>query len=153
MELFNMDKQRKKDAVDMAQAKSNIANKKRRFAKDKLPADDVSGSVNANMTITLSDDYLDSDVHQTLPKQLKCMFRLLLDEFDGQATLGDFNKAWWASKYVDENGGKYTQGVIASLGRPSAFTAYFSGSDCTVRLTSRKHALTNEQYKKYICIA
>tara|TARA_R100000781_G_C4027114_1_gene109292 strand:+ start:82 stop:534 length:453 start_codon:yes stop_codon:yes gene_type:complete len=150
-----MDKQQKKDALDMAQAKSNIANKKRRFAKDKLPAEVGNASVNANMTITLSDDYLESGVHQTLPDQLKCMCRLLMEEFDGQATLGELDKAWWSSKYIDSNGGIYTQGVLANgkAGKPSFLKHYFSGSDAKPNLTSRKGALTNEQYKKYIAIA
>ena len=150
-----MNNQQKNDAVEVKQAKSNIADKKRRFAKDKLPSEVGRGSVNANMTITLSDDYLDSGVHQTLPDQLKCMCRLLMDEFDGQATLGELDTAWWSSKYIDVNGGTYTQGVLPNTkaGKPSFLKHYFSGSDAKLNLTSRKGALTSEQYKKYIAIA
>ena len=148
-----MNKQQKKDALDMAQAKSNIAQRKAEIKRKPLPAETGSSSLNANLTITLATDY-DTQCHLTLPKQVRLAMKIVWDDFNGQCTIAELDKAW-TEKYMDEGGnnGEYTQGVIPKLGKRSFFTHYFSGSECTAHLTSRKGALTNEQYKKYIAIA
>tara|TARA_R100001377_G_C3135895_1_gene90957 strand:- start:96 stop:530 length:435 start_codon:yes stop_codon:yes gene_type:complete len=144
-----MNKQQK----EMATAKANIAERKAEIKRKPLPAETGSGSLNGNLTITLAEDY-DTGCHLTLPKQVRLAMKIVWDDFNGQCTIAELDKAW-TEKYMDEGGnnGAYTQGVIPRLGTRSFFTHYFSGSDFTVNLTSRKNALTNEQYKKYIAIA
>tara|TARA_R110002050_G_scaffold127167_2_gene248053 strand:+ start:863 stop:1294 length:432 start_codon:yes stop_codon:yes gene_type:complete len=118
-----------------------------------LPSETSGTSVNPNAMIVLADDY-DTKCHGTLPKQVRLAMSIVWTDFDGQCTLSQLDKAW-TEKHMDEggNGGTYTQGVIGRLGSKSFFTHYFSGSDATVKLTSRKGALTNEQYKQYIAIS
>jgi len=144
-----MNKQQK----EMATAKANIAERKAEIKRKPLPAETGSSSLNANLTITLATNY-DTQCHLTLPKQVRLAMKIVWDDFNGQCTIAELDKAW-TEKYMDEGGsnGEYTQGVIPKLGKRSFFTHYFSGSECTAHLTSRKGALTNEQYKKYIAIA
>ena len=152
--VFIMNNQQKKDAVAIKTAIDNVDAKKDASKRKPLPAETGrGGSLNPNGTITLADNY-DTQCHLTLPPQVRLAMSIVWNDFDGQCTIGELDKAW-TEKYMDEggNGGAYTQGVIARLGSKSFFTHYFSGSNVTVNLTSRKGALTNEQYKKYIAIA
>ena len=148
-----MNKQQK-DAVAIKTAIDNVDAKKAASKRTPIPAETGGGgSLNPSLTITLADNY-DTQCHGTLPKQVRLAMSIVWNDFNGQCTVADLDKAW-TEKHMDEggNGGTYTQGVIARLGAKSFFTHYFSGSNATVNLTSRKGALTNEQYKKYIAIA
>tara|TARA_R110000868_G_C10551778_1_gene735987 strand:- start:49 stop:516 length:468 start_codon:yes stop_codon:yes gene_type:complete len=152
--VFIMNNQQKKDAVAIKTAIDNVDAKKAASKRTPIPAETGGGgSLNPSLTITLADNY-DTQCHGTLPKQVRLAMSIVWNDFNGQCTVADLDKAW-TEKYMDEGGnnGAYTQGVIARLGSKSFFTHYFSGSNATVNLTSRKGALTNEQYKKYIAIA
>ena len=145
-----MNKQQKEDALEIAQAKSNVDAKK--AARATIPAETSGGSLNANLTITLSDSYIDSGCHASLPKQVRIALAMVWNEFDGQCTLKQLDDAWFSSSHSDMNGGAYTQGIITREGYKSFFSHYFSPSP-TKNLLNRKLALTAEQYKEFICIA
>ena len=141
----------KNDNKEVRQAMANTDEKKAK--RRALPSEASGTSVNPNAMIVLADDY-DIKCHGTLPKQVRLAMSIVWTDFDGQCTLAQLDKAW-TEKHMDEggNGGTYTQGVIGRLGAKSFFTHYFSGSDATIKLTSRKGGLTNEQYKQYIAIS
>ena len=110
------------------------------------------GKVNPNAKIVLSDDYVSSGCHASLPKEVRCGFSLIWDEFGGQCTMGEFDKAWDKSQYSDNTGGKYTQGIIAKPGQKSWFKHYFSGGVPTTKVLERKDSMTSEQYQEHILI-
>ena len=141
----------KQDIKEVRQATANIDAKKSK--RRSLPSETRGGSINPNALIVLADDY-DIKCHGTLPKQVRLAMAIVWAEFDGQCTISQLDKAW-TEKHMDEggNGGTYTQGVIARLGSKSFFTHYFSGSNVTDKVLTRKGALTSEQYKQYIAIA
>ena len=57
------------------------------------------GNLNLNTRLWLSDD---SDAFlATLPKQLRSCLKLIVNEFEGNCTLGELDEAWQKSKYLD----------------------------------------------------
>ena len=110
------------------------------------------GKINPNLKIILSVDYYDSGCHASCPPQVQQAMRIVWNDFDGQCTIGELDKAWDNSEFIDTNGGKYTQGIIAKTGQPSFFVHYFSGSVPTSNLLDRKDAFTSEQYQEHILI-
>jgi hypothetical protein len=145
-----MNKQQKNDAVQVANAIANIDAKK--AVRATIPAETSGGSLNANLTITLSDSYIDSGCHVSLPKQVRIALAMVWNEFEGQCTLRQLDDAWFSSSHSDMNGGKYTQGIINREGYKSFFSHYFSPKP-TKNLTMRKNALTSEQYQEHILIS
>ena len=110
------------------------------------------GKINPNLKIILSVDYYDSGCHASLPPQVQQAMRIVWNDFEGQCTIGELDKAWDNSEFIDTNGGKYTQGIIAKTGQPSFFVHYFSGSVPTKNLLDRKDSMTSEQYQEHILI-
>jgi hypothetical protein len=145
-----MNKQQKNDAVQVANAIANIDAKK--AVRATIPAETSGGSLNANLTITLSDSYIDSGCHASLPKQVRIALAMVWNEFDGQCTLRQLDDAWFSSSHSDMNGGVYTQGIINREGYKSFFSHYFSPTP-TKNLTTRKNALTSDQYQEHILIS
>ena len=150
MSKFIMNKQQKKDALEVAVAIANVNAKK--AVRATIPAETSGGSLNANLTITLSDSYIDSGCHASLPKQLRIALAMVWNEFDGQCTLRELDDAWFSSSHSDMNGGVYTQGVINREGYKSFFSHYLSPKP-TKNLLTRKSALTAEQYEEHILIS
>ena len=145
-----MNKQQKNDAVQVANAIANIDAKK--AVRATIPAETSGGSLNANLTITLSDSYIDSGCHASLPKQVRIALAMVWNEFEGQCTLRQLDDAWFSSSHSDMNGGVYTQGIINREGYKSFFSHYFSHTP-TKNLTTRKNALTSDQYQEHILIS
>ena len=144
-----MNKQQKSDAAEVANAIANIDAKK--AARATIPAETSGGSLNANLTIILSDSYIDSGCHASLPKQVRIALAMVWNDFNGQCTLRQLDDAWFSSRHSDMNGGVYTQGVITREGYKSFFSHYFSPMP-TKNLLNRKQALTAEQYQEHILI-
>ena len=122
-------------------------------ARKPIPVETASGgNINPNLKIILSEDYYDSGCHASLPKQVRLAMRIVWNDFNGQCTVGELDKAWDNSEYIDTNGGRYTQGIITKAGQKSFFTHYFSGGAPTSNLLDRKDSLTSEQYQAHILI-
>ena len=118
-------------------------------------ADESSGggNLNLNTRLWLSDD---SDAFlATLPKQLRSCLKLIVNEFEGNCTLGELDEAWQKSKYLDVNGGPYTQGIKARTWQGSFWTYYVSGTKFkSVITTNRKVvAFGLDNISKYFKIA
>jgi len=121
-------------------------------ARKQIPVESTGSSLNPNLRIVLSDNYYDSGCHASLPKQVRVAMRMVWNDFNGSCTIGELDKAWDSSEYVDTNGGKYTQGIISKAGQKSFFVHYFSGGSVTNNVTDRKDAFTKEQYSEHIVI-
>ena len=110
------------------------------------------GKLNPNLKIILSVDYYDSGCHASLPPQVQQAMRIVWNDFDGQCTIGELDKAWNNSEFIDTNGGIYTQGIIPKVGQKSFFKHYFRGSVPTKNILERKESMTSEQYQEHILI-
>ena len=111
------------------------------------------GNINLNTRLWLSDD---SDAFlSTLPKQLRSCLKLIVNEFEGNCTLGQLDEAWQKSKYLDVNGGPYTQGVKARTGQGSFWTHYISGTEFKSTITTNKKVIAFglDNISKYFKIA
>lgn len=111
------------------------------------------GNINLNTRLWLSDD---SDAFlSTLPKQLRSCLKLIVNEFEGNCTLGQLDEAWQKSKYLDVNGGPYTQGIKARTGQGSFWTHYISGTEFKSTITTNKKVIAFglDNISKYFKIA
>jgi len=111
------------------------------------------GNINLNTRLWLSDD---SDAFlSTLPKQLRSCLKLIVNEFEGNCTLGQLDEAWQKSKYLDVNGGPYTQGIKARTGQGSFWTHYVSGTEFKSTITTNKKVIAFglDNISKYFKIA
>tara|TARA_R100001132_G_C3217735_1_gene57715 strand:- start:53 stop:484 length:432 start_codon:yes stop_codon:yes gene_type:complete len=122
-------------------------------ARKPIPVETAGGGgLNPNLKLILSEAYYDSGCHASLPKQVRLAMAMVWNDFGGQCTIGELDKAWDSSEYIDTNGGKYTQGIITKAGQKSFMTHYFSGGVVTRNVTDRKDAFTKEQYQEHIVI-
>jgi len=122
-------------------------------ARKPIPVETAGGgNINPNLKLILSEDYVSSGCHASLPKQVRLALSIVWNDFNGQCTIGELDKAWDNSEFIDTNGGRYTQGIITKAGQKSFFTHYFSGGVPTSNLLDRKDSLTSEQYQAHILI-
>jgi len=122
-------------------------------ARKPIPVETAGGgNINPKLKLILSEDYYDSGCHASLPKQVRLAMRIVWNDFNGQCTIGELDKAWDNSEFIDTNGGPYTQGIITKAGQKSFFKHYFSGGVPTKNLLDRKDSMTSEQYQEHILI-
>ena len=141
-----MDTLKKEKATTPTVAKASKARKP-------IPVETAGGgNINPNLKLILSEDYVSSGCHASLPKQVRLAMSIVWNDFNGQCTIGELDKAWDNSSYSDNNGGRYTQGIITKAGQKSFFKHYFSGGVPTSNLLDRKDSMTSEQYQAHILI-
>jgi len=141
-----MDTLKKEKATTPTVAKASKARKP-------IPVETAGGGkINPNLKLILSEDYYNSGCHASLPKQVRIAMRMVWNDFNGQCTMGELDKAWDNSEFIDTNGGRYKQGIIDKAGQKSFFKHYFSGGVPTKNLLEREGAFTSEQYQDHILI-
>ena len=113
------------------------------------------GSINLNTRIWVSEDCESSGLLSALPPQLAKALAIVVNEFEGNCTLGQLDEAWQKSDYLDVNGGAYTQGIKARTGQGSFWTHYISGTSFTSNLDKRKQiiAFGLDNVSKYFKLA
>ena len=90
-----------------------------------------------------------------MPPQLSKALAIVVNDFEGNCTLGELDEAWQKSNYLDVNGGNYTQGIKARTGQGSFWSHYISGTSFTDNLTKRKQcvAFGIDNISKYFKLA
>ena len=99
------------------------------------------GNLNLNTRIWVSEDCESSGLLAAMPPQLAKALAIVVNDFEGNCTLGQLDEAWQKSNYLDVNGGNYTQGIKARSGQGSFWAHYISGTSFTDNLTKRKQCI------------
>ena len=106
--------------------------------KVSAPSGRGGSNINLNTRVWVSEDSESSGLLSALPPQLAKALEIVVNDFEGNCTLGQLDEAWQKSNNLDINGGPYTQGIKARTGQNSFWTHYISGTSFKDNLTKRK---------------
>tara|TARA_B100000242_G_scaffold45753_1_gene27195 strand:+ start:64 stop:519 length:456 start_codon:yes stop_codon:yes gene_type:complete len=106
--------------------------------KVSAPSGRGGSNINLNTRVWVSEDSESSGLLAALPPQLAKALEIVVNDFEGNCTLGQLDEAWQKSNNLDVNGGPYTQGIKARPGQNSFWTHYISGTSFKNNLTKRK---------------
>ena len=123
--------------------------------KVSAPSGRGGSSVNLNTRVWVSEDCESSGLLNALPAQLSKALEIVVNDFEGNCTLGQLDEAWQKSNNLDVNGGPYTQGIKARTGQNSFWTHYISGTSFKDNLIKRKQVIAFgiDNISKYFKIA
>lgn len=119
------------------------------------PSGRGGSSINLNTRVWVSEDCESSGLLAALPPQLAKALAIVVNDFEGNCTLGQLDEAWQKSDNLDVNGGNYTQGIKARTGQNSFWTHYISGTSFKDNLAKRKQvvAFGIDNISKYFKLA